>query len=114
MANGIAVLELPASPGPELLITAAKHNFKPCQQTLSVESIGSLVYAAHQVIDDGSMGSSGNADGTANASETIALNVQIKNSTASELSGLNAILSIDHPGIQITQGRHLILFWGPE
>lgn len=113
MANGIAVLELPASPGPELLITAAKHNFKPCQQTLSVDSTGSLVYAAHQVIDDGSLGSSGNANGTVNASETIALNVQIKNTTASELSSLSAVLSIDHPGIQITQGTATYPVLGP-
>jgi len=102
MANGVAVLDLPTDLGTELLITAAKQDFKPRQQTLPVDSTGTMVYLAHQVIDNGSQGSSGNGDGIANASETIALAVDILNSTVSPVNSLNAVLSSEHPGIQIT------------
>lgn len=101
--DGIAALVLPQNLSTGLLITASIHDFKPVQQTVIIDATGSLTYASHQVIDDGSSGSSGNADGFANATETIALVVELRNTTSTGLSGLNALLSTDNPGVQISQ-----------
>lgn len=101
-ADGVAVLDLPAGLETGLLITASKSNFKPEQQNLPIDASGTLAYTTHQVIDDGSGGSSGNANGIANASETVALSVTLRNFTASGISGLNATLACEHPGIQLS------------
>ncbi|MDZ4182910.1 MAG: gingipain R, partial [Candidatus Cloacimonadaceae bacterium] len=77
--------------------------FKPSQQTISIDPDGSLVYFGKLVVVDGRSGARGNADGFANAGETIALWVDVKNSTQSLKTGISAILSSDHPDISITQ-----------
>ncbi len=100
--NGIAVLNLPPALSSDLLITASKHDYKPIQRLVTMDGAGSLNYLDHLVIDDGSSGSSGNADGIAHASESIALQVELFNTTDSTLSGLNAVLSTNNPWVQIT------------
>ena len=101
-ANGVAVLVLPPDQSTDLLITASKHDFKPSQQIVEIADTGSLVYVSHLVIDDGNSGSSGNADGIAHASETLALQVGLRNTSTSVLSGLNGVLSTDNPLVQIS------------
>jgi len=103
--TGRAVLSLPASLSSELLITASKHNYKPKQQSLAINGNGSIIHASHLVIDDGNNGSSGNSDGYANATETIALEVTLRNSTAVNVSGLIATLSTDNPNVQVLQAN---------
>jgi hypothetical protein len=100
-SDGIAVLELPSTLEQSILITASGHDVKPLQSSISINPAGSLVYTAHQIMDNGSSGSSGNADGIAGAGESIALSVSLLNSTASTLNGISANLDIDDPNLQI-------------
>lgn len=100
--DGVASLNLPPGLASELLITISRHEYRTEQFTVAVDAAGSVTYASHQVIDNGSGGSSGNADGTANATETIALQVEIRNNTTSLASGLSASLSTDNPHVQIS------------
>lgn len=101
--NGIAVLELPSTLEQSILITASAHDIKPAQSTISIDPAGSLCHVSHQVMDNGNGGSTGNGDGLANAWETIALDVALRNSTQSSLSGLTASLAIDNPNVSIIQ-----------
>ncbi|MDD2332538.1 MAG: C25 family cysteine peptidase, partial [Candidatus Cloacimonetes bacterium] len=100
-ASGRATLDLPTALGPEILITASQHNFKPFQATVPINDSGSLSYASHQLIDDGTQESFGNADGLAQAMETLAMNVSLGNFTAEDLQGLSATLSTEHPEVHV-------------
>lgn len=98
-ADGIAVLSLPTDVGSDLLITASSHNFKPKQQALHMNAAGCVTYHAVQVLNDD------NSDGFANAGETVALQVELVNTTAVAKTGLSAVLSTDSPMVQITQAN---------
>ena len=95
--DGMAVLILPQGLNEAVLITASIHDFKPIQQMTLIDAAGSLTYVAHQVTADD------NTDGYANASETVSLTVELRNTTAAVLSGMNAILSTDNPMVLISQ-----------
>lgn len=100
-AEGNLSLVLASALQNDLLLTASAHNYKPVQQTLAADGTGSLVYFNKQIFDDGSMGSSGNNDGFANATETVAVSLELKNSTASAISGVNASLSCNDPFVTL-------------
>ena len=104
-ANGNLTLAIPGTLSGSLIVTASKHNFKPVQLNVSVDAAGSLVYFDKAINDDGTSGSSGNNDGFANAGETIALWVNIENTTQATISGINAVLSTTDPQITITQAN---------
>ena len=106
-AGGAVMLELPSTLEGSILITASGHDIKPLQTSIAIDPAGSLVYHGHQVLDDGSGGSSGNADGIAGAGETITLNVSLRNSTASTLTGISASLNVTDPNITILQPSSL-------
>lgn len=89
----------------DVLITVSKHDFKPFQQTIGVDASGSLVYFSQALVDNGSSGSAGNGDGFANAGETIALNVEIKNTTGNDINGITASLSSNDEFINITSSQ---------
>lgn len=89
----------------DVLLTVSKHDFKPIQQTIGIDAAGSLVYYDKTLLDNGNSGSSGNGDGFANAGETIALNVEIKNTTANDINGVTAILSSDDEYVNITSSQ---------
>jgi len=101
--DGLAALYLPSSVASDVLITASKHDFKPVQQSVFIDGTGSVTYSGNLVIDNGNSGSSGNADGYANATETIALDVELHNTTTATVAGLNATLSTSNPHVAITQ-----------
>lgn len=102
---GLAFLNFAEPITTDLIITAAKHDCKPFQKSISLDAEGSLVYLSHGIMDDGSGGSTGNSDGFANPLEQIALEVFLKNSSLVEHGGFNAILSTDNPNVQITQSK---------
>ncbi len=84
-----------------LLLTVSKHDFKPLQHSLNVNNSGSLVYQSQLILDSGESGSIGNSDGYVNAGETIAVNIELKNTTSSTINTLTAVLSSNDPYITI-------------
>ncbi len=112
-ADGVAVLYLPSSLSSDILLTASKHDCKPYQQSVLIDAIGAVIYSGHLVVDDGSNGSSGNADGFANATETIALHLELRNTTAETVSGLNATISTTNPHVQMIQSTSGYLDMAP-
>ncbi len=103
-ADGIAYLEIPQDYDDTILVTAYKTAFKAVQTLVSFDTEGALNFSALELKDDGTQGSLGNGDGFANATETVALSVQILNSTGTAVSTFNAGLSTDNPRVQILSG----------
>lgn len=85
----------------ELLITCSKHDYKPLQQTVNVDLAGSLVYNNKQLYDNGVGSSIGNGDGYMGAGETLALKVELKNTTANLLSGIVGSLTSNSPYLEL-------------
>ncbi len=81
-------------------ITAAKPDKKPAFQTVYVAE-GGIVYYDKVLYDNGEYGSSGNSDSFAQAGETIALMLTVKNTTQSALTGISASVSCDDAYIQL-------------
>lgn len=102
-ASGEVTLQVPNFVSSDLLITASKHDHKPAQQILPIDPAGSLVFYAKTFADDGSAGSSGNGDNFINAGETVALSVELSNSTAATIDGITGVLSSADPLVNITQ-----------
>ena len=102
-AEGLCTLFLPTSLSGSLIVTAAKHDFKPAQMNVAVDPNGSLVFFDKGLDDDNTNGSVGNNDGFANAGETIALWVNMINTTATPITGITAQLTTADPAITITQ-----------
>lgn len=103
--NGYVTLTLSSGMQNDILITASAHEMKPAQQSIAADGSGSLVFVGKQIIDYGTSGSSGNNDGYAEAGETIALGLQIKNSTASPVSGVMATISCDDPYVSVINSQ---------
>ncbi len=104
-ADGNATLVISGGLTNDVVITVSKHGFKPVQQTLGVDASGSLVYFNKTIIDDGSSGSSGNGDGFACAGETIAVNLEIKNTTANAVNGITAQINSQDPNITLISNQ---------
>ncbi len=100
-SEGKATINISGGMLNELTVTVSKHNYKPLQKVVSIDSNGSLVYLSKMIIDDGTNGSYGNGDSFATAGETIALNLEIKNTTAAAIPSTTALLSADDPYITI-------------
>ncbi|MDD2228208.1 MAG: C25 family cysteine peptidase [Candidatus Cloacimonetes bacterium] len=104
-SDGNLTLNLSGGLQNQVILTASAHDCKPVQQTLSVDSGGSLVYFSKQIIDNGTMGSIGNGDSFANAGETIAVNLEIKNTTSSVVSNITALVSCNDPYISMISNQ---------
>ncbi|MDY0151777.1 MAG: C25 family cysteine peptidase, partial [Candidatus Cloacimonas sp.] len=89
----------------DVLITASAHNYKPVQQTVAADGEGSLVFVTKQIIDSGAMGSIGNNDGYADAGETIAVGLELKNTTSAAISAVTATISSDDPFVTIISNQ---------
>ena len=103
--SGMVTLLVPNFVTGDLLITASKHDHKPSQQTLLIDAAGSLVYLSKTIADDGSSGSSGNGDSFINAGETIALSVELHNTTTAAIDGITGVLSTADPLVTVTQAN---------
>jgi uncharacterized repeat protein (TIGR01451 family) len=90
----------PAGSG-ELIITVSKHDYKPLQQTVSIDNAGSLVYQNKLLYDNGTGSSVGNGDGYIGAGETIALKVELRNTTAHSITGINGSLIASSPYVTL-------------
>lgn len=103
--EGIATLNLSGGLQTEVTLTASAHDCKPVQQILQADIAGSLVYFGKTITDDNTQGSIGNGDSFANAGERIALNLEIKNTTAITINNITATLSCDDPYITINSAQ---------
>ncbi len=103
-SEGFISLFLPTSLGGDCVVTASRHDYKPTQMNMIVESAGSLVYYDKSFFDNNTQGSFGNGDGFANAGETIALFVNVRNSTSATINGITAQLSTNDPALTVLQG----------
>ena len=83
-----------------LTITAAKPDKKPASHTVYAAE-GGIVYYDKILYDDGEHGSSGNSDSFAQAGETIALMLAVRNTSATALTGINASVSCADEYIQL-------------
>jgi len=100
-ADGSIILSLPETISGTLIITVAKKNFKPLQQTITLNAQGAM-NANSVTVDDNSSGASvGNGNGTINAGETIELAIPLRNSSALNYSSISATLSTDNTHISI-------------
>ncbi|MCB1183046.1 VCBS repeat-containing protein [bacterium] len=104
-AAGIVSLDiLPVSPG-NLDVTITGRNVELTELTVPVVASASyLALSSMGVADDGSGGSAGNANGAVEAGETLALSAVFQETGGSPETGLNAVLTCDHPSVAILSG----------
>jgi hypothetical protein len=100
-AEGLVSLYIPVTASGSLIFTASAHNYKPAQQTASIDASGSIVYSNCFVSDS----ASGNGNGIAEAGETVQLTVSLKNTTASSISGISSSLTSTDQFVTITNSQ---------
>lgn len=99
---GAVTLALPAvMDSTDCVLTISKHDFKPVQITISVDGSGTLTPGMLMVDDDNDGASQGNADGLANAGETIEFTFGINNTKTEAINGVSGYLSCDSPYVTI-------------
>jgi hypothetical protein len=103
--SGQAVLSFSGGLNDQVVVTVSAHNFKPVQIYIVPDSVGSLVYTSKYIFDDGTHGSSGNADAQINAGETIAAILEVKNTTGNTITGVNGTISCDDPQISLIDNQ---------
>lgn len=104
---GIATLNLSSTVSESILITASAHDYKPVQQSVALDSAGSLVLNGRVFVEDGTQGSNGNGDSFISTGETAALWIELKNSTQMPVTTISSILTCSDPWVQITSGSAL-------
>ncbi|MBM4399597.1 MAG: gingipain R, partial [Candidatus Cloacimonetes bacterium] len=95
---GKVFFTIPDTLSGSITITVSKHDFKPSILSVNVNSSG-LVYQSSIIDDDNNGSSIGNNNQIINAGETIELKLQIKNTSAGNMSAISAIISTDDPYI---------------
>lgn len=101
--NGFVALELPSTVTGSLIITASKQNFKPVQFDSMIDPVGAIVYESCIIDDSPSATTSGNSNGVPNPGETVAMSINLKNTTSGTISNLSATIACDDPYVTITQ-----------
>ncbi|MCB5255183.1 MAG: C25 family cysteine peptidase [Candidatus Cloacimonetes bacterium] len=99
-AEGYVSLFIGSGMQGDIIITAAIPDKKPASRTVYAAD-GGIVYYDKILYDNGEHGSSGNSDSFAQAGETIALMLTVKNTTATALTGISASVSCDDEYIQL-------------
>ena len=100
--NGAVTLSLPTvMDSTNCVLTISKHNFKPVQITITVDGSGTLTPGILLVDDDNEGASQGNADGMANAGETIEFMFGVNNTDIEAINVVSGYLSCDSPYVTI-------------
>lgn len=99
-AYGNVSLSIPGGISDNLTITASKNDHKPTQTVVEVAA-GALVANGFTLYDNGMQGSFGNADGFAGAGETVAVILNVKNTSELSLSGLSGTVSSSDPHVSL-------------
>jgi hypothetical protein len=96
-ASGRAFFTLSSALTGSLTLTVSKHDFKPAQQTITINAGGGIVYYTSSI-------TGGNGDGIINAGETINYRVSLRNSSAAPISVSGTITETD-PYVNITSSN---------
>jgi hypothetical protein len=101
-ANGRVVLLLNSTlSAANAIVTVSKHEFKPLQQSITIDGSGSLV-AGVSMIDDDTVGNSiGNGDYAANSGETLEILFSLRNSTNSTINNVTGHATCSSPYITV-------------
>ena len=92
-----------ASPGETLWVTVTAYNKIPYESFIVVSSNGPYIsYNSYAVQDDGGSGSTGDNDAIADADETVALWIDLRNDGSENANDVDALLSSSSPYIEIT------------
>lgn len=83
-----------------VLLTAARHDYKPAQKQL-LAGDGGMVYADKSIFENGQNGSIGNGDSFPTASERVAVKLKLKNTTEETISGITATLSCSDSYVEL-------------
>jgi len=78
-------------------LTVAMHNFKPLQQGIVVENIGTLVPGTIAIDDDNTAPSQGNTNGQIDGNETVELQFGLQNTSAATISGITGYVTSTNP-----------------
>lgn len=100
--EGNVILILPETMSPGLAeITIHKHNFKPLQSLISIESLATLVPGDIVIDDDNSGASMGNNNGLASAGESLEIYFGLHNTGTTALENVSGTVVSDSPWINI-------------
>lgn len=105
-ASGDITLEFNAATSGDMHVTVSYRNYIPHLGICTINSQATMVaYNAMTIDDDNSGNSSGNSDGNVNPTETVELNIQLKNfGTSQAATNVNAVLTSSQPSVQVTVG----------
>lgn len=104
---GSVSLQIPQGISEALTITASKNDHKPAQAVVNVAE-GGLVANGTTYFDNGLHGSIGDSDGIARAGETIAVILNVRNTSEQALSDLSGTVSSSDS--YVTLGSNVISF----
>lgn len=105
--NGNVLFDLPSNLTGTINLTVNKDDFKPASTTISISTLGGILYES-MYVDDGYGGvSSGNGDGVPNSGETIELWVSLRN-TGSMAVAVSGTASCTDSYINVIDGRVII------
>jgi len=100
-SDGKFIAVIPNTVTDSVAVTVSKQNFKPSISYVKISASGGLVFNSTTIDDDNVGASSGNGNGTANAGETIELQVGVKNTTAAQINSVAGVLSTTTTGCTI-------------
>lgn len=102
--NGVFTSPITVPTAGTMMVTVTYHNDRPYLANVSVVQADVCPSFQSVVVDDDNTGaSSGNGNGIANPSETLELDIQLKNyGNAITATGLNAVLACEDAGVTVT------------
>jgi hypothetical protein len=99
---GMLSFELPQAAAGQYEVTITKPRCATVRDTLAVGTRGvAIATSSISLVDDGSNGSAGNGDGTANPAERIALAIRVRNFGTQAFAGGTLSLTSAEPDLQI-------------
>ncbi|HNQ42924.1 MAG TPA: C25 family cysteine peptidase [Candidatus Cloacimonadota bacterium] len=102
-ANGILAVQISQTIGANpCVITVSKHDFKPLQQQLSVNTAGSLVPGVMLISDNNGVVTSGNNDGIINAGENVEITLGLMNTKSTAINSITGTVACSSPYVTIS------------
>lgn len=84
-----------------IIITVSKHDFKPLQSNILVDS-GTILAGLPIINDDNEGVSQGNGNGIANSGETLEVNFTLRNTSTVQVNGITGFVTCDEPFVSIS------------
>ncbi|MCP4145737.1 MAG: T9SS type A sorting domain-containing protein [bacterium] len=90
-------------------LSARTPNKEVCQEDIAVNNSGAyLTVSSFQIIDDGTNGSTGNANGVIEAGETVAIRPTVTDTGSGGAGNVTGSLSVDNPEISVLVSSSVI------